>query len=953
MRAGVVVAVLLLLGAGWWVVRHGEVPTVDPPETSAALDTALVQDLPAPAESAARLPQRMAGSAQPVLPVPSVEVAPTSLAATTESRVEIVGAVLDAAGAPIAGADVWYLPSGRVLQAAGFVVPIAIPFIGLGRQGPALLMDVPLAVLAHTATDAEGRFAIAGSGESGSSSRDPYPAPGQPQLLVRAPGYAIGSRRAGDGLEPVELRLRQAALITGRVVDERDQPLPGVSVRVLDDFGFDPDHRELTQDPAVLLGELHSVISGPDGAFRLDGLWQGEATLACVQAGRVTSFVDRVRVTEGQTTDVGVVAVVPGAIVEGRALDAAGHGVAGATVFTTASEVSVTGRGCMISTLGPEDDGLPFELEAETHRGSCRAVTAADGRFRIEDVGVPTVTLYARALGYEAAKLRDVSTGRSDAVLTLRAETVLLARVVEQGTGRPLPEATLDARRIVGPQHDSAPLRIERSADGYLVRGTGRLGTELTARAPGFAETTLRTPGPGLTGRQDVVVELPRGAGLRGSVRTADGQPIASASIELATPGKLYSPAIASTRSDSAGAFALTDAPAGDWELRVRAEGHPTPSPRPVTTQVGESLDGLDFVLEESATLEVVVHDLGAGVEAPRHGASLQREDATAERRPQMAQSREDGRAVFVDLAPGSYLLEIKGVATRHVSLAAGEHQVLRLGLTPPHLELHVLERGRPVAGMTVEARRVGAEYSDNRRSPPSDADGRIVFDLAVPGRFELLAYGADELPGLDLVGQSEPFSIEWGGRLALDVPLGTGRLAGRAMSKLGPVAGEEFFVERTEGGSGVVRSDDEGDFTLDRLLPGTYGIVTSQCEHGCHLRLSEGPFTLTAGQSVDDVLLLVRFGAALCGSVRTASGAAAPESSVVLVTGSSPDDDTRHAAVSKGRYRLDGLPAGSYRVCAHRSDEWGPQHECPGARSIDVPSESALVLDLVIPNDG
>jgi len=272
MRAGVVVAVLLLLGAGWWVVRHGEVPTVDPPATSAALDAALVQDLPASAESAARLPQRMAGSAQPVLPVPSVEVAPTSLAATTVPRVEIVGAVLDAAGAPIAGADVWYLPSGRVLQAAGFEVPIAIPFIGLGRQGPELLMDVPLAALAHTATDAEGRFAIAGSGESGSSSRDPYPAPGQPQLLVRAPGYAIGSRRAGDGLEPVELRLRQAALITGRVVDERDQPLPGVSVRVLDDFGFDPDHRELTQDPAVLLGELHSVISGPDGAFRLDGL---------------------------------------------------------------------------------------------------------------------------------------------------------------------------------------------------------------------------------------------------------------------------------------------------------------------------------------------------------------------------------------------------------------------------------------------------------------------------------------------------------------------------------------------------------------------------------------------------------------------------------------------------------------------------------------------------------
>ena len=953
MRAGViVVVVLIMMGACWWVLRESDGPHLGSPVLAVAPDGAVTPGLPE-SDERAQLPEWAGEAAQPVFATPTASAGQATSGRQPAARIEVVGTVLDAAGSPIADADVWYLPSGRALQAAGFDVPLAIPFIGLGRQGPELLMDVPLAALGRTLTDASGRFVVAGSGETGSSTRDPYPAPGDPQLIVRRPGFAIGIRRIEAKGEPVAIKLRKEARVSGRVVDEHDQPLPAVSVRLIDSAGFDRDDLDLSQFPSVLLGELQSTLAGPDGGFRLDGLWQGEVALAFVQRGRVTNFLDRVRVTEGDTTDVGVVALESGATIEGRVVDPAGHGVAGATVFSAESEVRITGRGCMISTLGPEDDGLPFELEAETHRGACRAVTCADGGFRIEGVGVPTVTVYARALGYEAAKLRDVSTGRSDAVLTLRPETVLLARVVEQGTGRPLPEATLDARRIVGPQHDSAPLRIERSADGYLVRGTGRLGTELTARAPGFAETTLRTPGPGLTGRQDVVVELPRGAALRGSVRTADGQPIASASIELATPGKLYSPAIASTHSDSAGAFALTDAPAGDWELRVRAEGHPTPSPRPVTTQVGESLDGLDFVLEESATLEVVVHDLGAGVEAPRHGASLQREDARAERRPQIAQSREDGRAVFVDLAPGSYLLEIKGVATRHVSLAAGEHQVLRLGLTPPHLELRVLEQDRPVAGMTVEARRVGAEYSDNRRSPPSDADGRIVFDLAVPGRFELLAYGADELPGLDLVGQSEPFSIEWGGRLALDVPLGTGRLAGRAMSKLGPVAGEEFFVERIEGGSGVVRSDDEGYFRLDRLLPGTYGIVTNQCEHGCHLRLSEGPFTLTAGQSIDDVLLLVRFGAALCGSVRTASGAAAPESSVVLVTGSSPDDDTRQAAVSKGRYRLDGLPAGSYRVCAHRSDEWGPEHECPGARSIDVPSESALVLDLVIPNDG
>jgi len=957
MRAGVLVVVTFLLAACWWVLRDGLDADVEAPAPVGARDAAVARGLPAVDGPAIPLPTWTPEAVQPAL---AASVPPASTTSTSGTplappalRVEVVGIVLDAAGAPLAGADVWFLPSGRVLQAAGHEVPLTTPFIGLGRQGPELLMDVPLAALEHTLTDSDGRFAIGGPSDGSSESRDPYPAPALPQLVVHRPGHAVGVRTVVADGEPVELRLRAAARVTGRVVDEHDRPLASASVRVLDDFGFDREHRELSQDPAVLLGELHSAATGADGAFRLDGLWPGQVTLAVLSPGRVTQFADRVVATEGEATDAGVVALSPGRVIEGRVVDDRGRGVQGATAFTAKSEVTQTGRGCVISGLGPEDDSLPFELEAELRRDACRAVTDADGRFRIEGVGVPTVTVYARAPGFEAAKLRDVSAGGPPIVLALRPETVLEARVVERGTGRPVPEATLEARRVVGEHHDTAPLRVERSGDRFVVHGTGRLGTELRARAPGFAETTLRTPGPGLTGRQDFEVELLPGAALRGAVRVTDGSPVGSAEVALATAGQPYSPDVASARTDAAGAFVLAGLPAGEFELRVRAKGHPTPSPRAVTTRAGESQDGLDFTLEESATLEVVVHDLGEGVEAPRHGATLKRDGASEDERPRMAHSEANGRVVFRDLAAGAYRLEIKHVATRPVTLAAGEHQVLRLDLTPPRLDVRVLEGGRPAADLVVMARRFGQKYPDNRRSQPSDAEGRIAFDLVSPGRFELLVYRDEQRPGLDLAGASGPFTIEWGGRLELEVAIGTGRLAGRAMSSEGPVAGEEFFVKRAEGGSGVVRSDESGFFALDRLLPGTYSIVTNRCEHPGHLHVSEGPLVLSEGQSIEDVLLLIRWGARVTGSVHTPGGAAAPESAVVLVTGEGQETPAQQGPVALGRYALAGLAPGRYRICAHRSDRWERSHECPGAQTLEIADGSEQALDLVLADDG
>src|SRR5262245_59091983 len=207
MRAGVIAVVLLLMGACWWVLRDAEDSEHAP---IAAPDATVGQGLPAPDASVTRLPEWTGEAPQSVLPAAAPRAGGPAVGNTAPARVEIAGRVLDSTGSPIAGADVWFLPSGQTLRSSGFDVPLAIPFVGLGRQGPELLMDVPLAALEHVTTDDAGGFVIAGAADKGYSARDPYPAPGIPQLVVRRAGFAIGLRGIASEA-PVELRLRKAA----------------------------------------------------------------------------------------------------------------------------------------------------------------------------------------------------------------------------------------------------------------------------------------------------------------------------------------------------------------------------------------------------------------------------------------------------------------------------------------------------------------------------------------------------------------------------------------------------------------------------------------------------------------------------------------------------------------------------------------------------------------------
>jgi hypothetical protein len=423
------------------------------------------------------------------------------------------GRVTDSEGAPVAGADVWFLPPGRLLEAAGYPTTMDIPFIGLGMPSPTMVAGVPLEDLPHAVTDALGAFALVGPDDGGTMGGDPFPAPAVPQLIVRKDGYAVrvhslrgGGKRNASALE---LPLGRALGVEGRVVDSDGAGLAGVAVRLVSNFGA-AEGKQRRYFPQASIGALHATVTEPDGSFRMGDLWAGTVKLEFVAGGHVRESPAAATLSGESFTRLADVVLRGGGVIEGRVRDVAGQPVQGAAVFAVAREVQYSGRGCVMQSLGPDDDALPLELEAEWWPDTCTANTDADGHYRIQGLEAPTVTLYARASGFEAARLRDVAEGERAAWLTLQPEACLDVAVVEARTGRSIESAEVSGRRVIGEGHGDAPLRVERRGHGFRLHGVGRLGSRVLVSASGFSDREARQPGTEPGAVSHVTVELER-----------------------------------------------------------------------------------------------------------------------------------------------------------------------------------------------------------------------------------------------------------------------------------------------------------------------------------------------------------------------------------------------------------------------------------------------------------
>ncbi|NOZ95706.1 MAG: hypothetical protein GXP47_13355 [Acidobacteria bacterium] len=452
----------------------------------------------------------------------------SSVAVTLQRSATVSGTVADPAGKPVAGVS---------------IVPRVLPWwliVNPGNLSTTRLKPLP-APLAVTGPD--GRFDL---GEL----------PAAPMIVeARAPGYPpVRSKRLPlpPGAHPaVFLELRRGATLALRVTDPQGTPLEGVAVTV-----HLPD--SASKNPgAMMLGAgtegeklaepVASAATDRAGRATLRAVPTGKVLVQLVRSGYVTRTLGEVTV-DPAGTDLGDVVLEPGVTVAGTVVDPDGNPVAGAQVMAS--------RTAQAPIFNP-------------------TVTAdGNGHFEVPDLeGKGELYLQARAEGWvPAPPVKVVLPPGGEVEVPVRHERTLSGRVVAKASGEPLAGAGVTASVI-----QTMTIPGMGTVKTYVMAGTATTaddgGFRIGHLAPGPLGLTITAQGYQKAKRQveipedaepaPVLIELERGAELRGRVLGPDGAPVAGALVE--TVGRPYQ----ETQSGPDGAFVLDGLPAGTYEVQA------------------------------------------------------------------------------------------------------------------------------------------------------------------------------------------------------------------------------------------------------------------------------------------------------------------------------------------------------------------------------------------------
>jgi hypothetical protein len=485
--------------------------------------------------------------------------APRELTVIIERGLAIRGVVIDASGAPFAGASVQAMPAE-----GGSGISFSTP--GPTRTGP------------------DGRFEIAGV------------AAGRWQVTAEAEGGLRAQEVVEAGGEEVELRLEGGGTIRGRVTTPGGAPSPDARVTAWGSGGWNGE-----QAPAA------------NGSFEFTEVPAGTARVSARAKGLAGSW-KAVQVTANAVAEVEL-ALEAGGIVRGRIkglsqeqlgrcnVSGGGASASPAADGTFTLEGVRPGRSEVSASLFPEglhravpveiaDIALPVEVEIDFARGIAvsgsvrRAGEAAQGlavqvaaaggrgvmttatdeagRFEIKGVEPGTLTVSVADDRGRTLASRTIA-AESDTRVDLEVPTgELIGRVVAAGSRDPIADGRVTARlqgeelaRSAATDDDGA-FRLEELPDGtYLVR----------AEATGYGAAEVAAP-LSMGRARDVVLELPAEQGLVLSVRQPDGSVPSDLFIQPMRDGRVEDGVWA--RCDRKGTARVTSLPAGAYVFLMR-----------------------------------------------------------------------------------------------------------------------------------------------------------------------------------------------------------------------------------------------------------------------------------------------------------------------------------------------------------------------------------------------
>lgn len=516
---------------------------------------------------------------------------------------------------------------------------------------------------------------------------------------------------------------------------------------------------------------------------------------------------------------------------------------------------------------------------------SQRTVTDPDGRatFQVRAPGKVGVYLDMGNSSYVDLEPGD----EHELELTAERWAVVHGRVVDH-QGDPVPDAAIWVSAIsnysngsvVAHSRPDGSFQVPIGMTNYIgARKAGHVPSHLLAPwAAEGAEVELELPLRGFSGR------------VLGTVRDADGQPVADALLHLGTlRGHIVhfedgsqgtqAPGL-SARTDGEGRFEIESAEPGSSHLLARAESFAV-TDLAVVIQADETTV-VDVVLLRGLTARGTVRDTeGKSLEQVtiRFGDYGQFDSGHT-------RSAADGTFVLTGGSPGKWELVAsqRGLGKATVTLSGEPGAVLEWNpVLAPGLSMHgrlVDSGGAPLEGLYVNAEGPRQNGRSNRLQDQSAADGtfRLMNAKDTPYRLVVSAAGSDFswYTQYGVRPSAEPLTI-----VIPDENRPSAHVQGRVVPPEGVQLTLAAYRQGESGGPFVLFDAESGQFDVGPWPPGSYRLVLVGQDYP---RTTLASFELVSGEHRDLGLLQVEAPGTLEVTARGADGAPVREARVLVL---------------------------------------------------------------------
>ncbi|MCC6464018.1 MAG: carboxypeptidase regulatory-like domain-containing protein [Planctomycetes bacterium] len=582
--------------------------------------------------------------------------------------------------------------------------------------------------------------------------------------------------------------------------------------------------------------------------------------------------------------------------------------------------------------------------------------TDQDGYFALNDLPAGTYWWSISAQGYSDYNAMngegrlDVSNGgeRNLGELPLMPEGRLTGVVVDARTGKPVRDATITLEAVNGGWGRWTRGVSRTGEDGrFTAEGLQAGVNTLKVQAAGYARFELpdvKTE-PGKT--VDVgTLRLDVGQTLLGMVLNANGEGVAGASVTLAEPPEGAfnfvdsGNTVASVTTQSNGSFELPAMSEGKWRLIVRAEGYAdtrhdfefSGDTRPLEVRVvrggairgrvldaaGAPVPNMQVTATAHSSSAYAIIKIQPDAQFGGFGGSTATTDA-------------EGRFVIPKLRADDYLLaggnEGTGTVRKDDISVEDERETdigdLRLA-GKGALRVFVTENGEPVQGLKVTlARSMNTWMSENKLQGVTDGTGATLIEN-VPAADYFIRTDRDKDTWDTEVMKKRRAVVRTGetGEFRLELRPRDGVLLHGRLTLGGKALFKDVYLIGTGNRATVMKNAkvaEGGFYEFAGLETGVYELYARESDTTVAAKL------LVNAEQQGDLDITRDFAAmTLAGEVSTPQNSAAERAAVDITVRAADANDQmggwlsgRAKCDAQGRYRIENVPAGAYRVTA------------------------------------